>query len=168
MPRCQFSKRAFLSGAIGSLIAIPGVLIFEPAREGAKELMDHWKADKVVVQEVNVPVEVIEERVVFKEVPVEVTKEVEVERVKKVSVEVVREKIVCRDIEADPEAPPPPPLPLSYVPSKQVEVKNLFNKRQIRMDVAVRKGSLPSIERARDESYTKRHHKILSGSFGRI
>ena len=160
MPRPQLSKRAFLSGAIGSLIAIPGVLVFEPAREGAKELMDHWKADKVVVQEVDLPVEVIEERVVFKEVPVEVTKEVEVERVKEVLVEVVRANIVYRDIEADPEAPPPPPLPLSYVPSKQVEVKNLFNKIQIRTDVAVRKGSLPSRERARKESY-QAHFQVV-------
>ena len=147
MSRPRFSKRAFLSGLLGGMVAVPSLLVIKPAREGAKELIDHWKADKVVIQEVNVPVEVVEERLVVKEVPVEVTKEVE--RVREVPVEVVKEKIVYRDIEADPPAPPPPPLPLSYVPSKKVDVKDLFNKIQIRTDVAIRKGSLPSVERAR-------------------
>lgn len=98
---------------------MPGILVIKPARDGVKELMDHWKADNVVVQEVDVPVEVVQERVLVKEVPVEVTKEVE--RVKEVPVAVVKEKIVYRDIEADPPAPPPPPLPLPYVPNKQVD-----------------------------------------------
>lgn len=140
------------------MVAVPSLLVIKPAREGAKELIDHWKADKVVIQEVNVPVEVVEERLVVKEVPVEVTKEVE--RVREVPVEVVKEKIVYRDIEADPPAPPPPPLPLPYAPSKQVDVKDLFNKIQIRTDVAIRKGSLPSVERARDESY-QAHFQVV-------
>lgn len=158
MLRPQLSKRAFFSGVLGGLVAVPGILVIKPARDGVKELMDHWKADNVVVQEVDLPVEVVQERVLVKEVPVEVTKEVE--RVKEVPVAVVKEKIVYRDIEADPPAPPPPPLPLPYVPNKQVDVKDLFNKIQIRTDVAVRKGSLPSVERARDESY-QAHFQVV-------
>ena len=39
-------------------------------------------------------------------------------------------------------------------------MKDLFNKIQIRTDVAIRKGSLPSVERARDESY-QAHFQVV-------
>ena len=160
MAERRISKRGFFSGAMGALLVTPGVLMVPAARDGAKDLMDHWKTGEIVVKEV----EIVDKQVVVEEVPVEVVKEipVEVERIKEVpvEVEVVKEKIVYRDIEADPEAPPPPPLPLSFVPNKEVSVKDLFNEMQIRTDVAVRKGSLPSVERKRDESY-QAHFQVV-------
>ena len=151
MARPPFSKRAFLSGLAGGIVSVPIVFVAAPVRDGAKDLIDHWRSVKEVVREVPVEVTKEVERVRIEEIPVEVTKEVEV--VKEVPVEVVKQKIVYRDIEADPAAPPPPPLPLSFVTNKQVEVKDLFNEIQIRTDVALRKGGLPSVERVRDESY---------------
>lgn len=83
-----------LLGSFGLAVSpVPGRVKY-----GIKELMDHWKADKVVS----------EEAIIEREVPVVEEK--------------VIDKIICRDIEADPPALEPPLLPPAFVSNKTVEV----------------------------------------------
>ncbi len=59
---------------------------------------------------------------------------------------VEKEKIVYRD-------PPPPPLPKSFVPAKDVVVADLFNGIQIQTDLQATEGDTASRERATKDSY---------------
>ncbi len=111
---------------VALLLLIP-LIALTPAggrlKRGALQLIDRLKEEKIVVKEVKV----IEEKVV--------------------------EKIVYKDIEEEIQGEPPPPRPLSFVPYKDVEVKDLFNEIQIRTELVTEPGGLPSIERKRKESY---------------
>ncbi len=167
------------TGAVAIALVPVLTILIRPLREGAKDLMDHWKEEKVIIREVKVPVpkalpeeadaEAVETELnADREAPVVEVEEapddedavVEVEVIREVPVEVVKEKVVYRDIDVDGPEPLPPPLPLSVVPRKQVDVKDLFNEIQIRTDVAVRKGGLPSVERDRDDSY-RAHFQVV-------
>lgn len=138
------------------LMVVPFATLSQPLRESLKDLMDHWKTEKIIIKEVPVQRQVPE--VIVQEEPEAVAREIEA--INEEPAATATERIVYRDIEADPEAPPPPPLPLSYVPNKKIDVKSLFNEMQIRTEVAVRRGGLPSLERERDESY-RAHFQVV-------
>jgi hypothetical protein len=142
--------------AIGGVAVLPSAILFPPIRDGVIGLIDHWKTERIVIREV--PVEVVKEKVVVKEVPVVKDREV----VREIPVEVVKETVIYRDIEADRTLPPPPPLPPSFVPNKKIEVKDLFNEMQIRTEVAVRKGGLSSAERKRKGSYVAQFQVVVN------
>ncbi len=142
--RSSFTRfgQATLLGC-GGLIALSFSPFPETLKRGTKDLMDHWKVEKVVIKEVPV----IQEKIVEKEVPVIQEKIVEKE------VPVIEEKIIYRDIEADPKAPAPLRLPADFVTHKDVNVRRMANAMEFQSKVTAAKGGLASKERLTKAGY---------------
>jgi hypothetical protein len=81
-------------------------------------------------------------KIVYRDVPKEVTITKEVDR------EVIKEVEVVKEVPA-----PPPPLPSAFIPRKEVDVANLYNGITIQTQLETQQGSYASAERLDKDAF---------------